>query len=98
MATKWEEEWASGATGYIVYDGIGHMAVHITPKGYEQFNTLSENESIDRGTMKARIDSMDDEQRKAALEEFLSNYVYTGNYCVSDSADIVIHDRLTHNC
>jgi lipocalin-like protein len=93
---KWQDEWASKGTGYIIYDGVGHMAVHITPKGYEEFKTLSENESIDHGKLKARIDSMPADELKASLEEFVSNYVYAGNYSISDSADIVTHYRLTH--
>ena len=93
---QWHDEWASDGTGYIIYDGIGHMAVQITPKGYEQFNTLSEDESIDPGKLKTKIDSMPAEQLKASLEEFISNYAYTGNYSVSDSVDIVTHYRLTH--
>ena len=92
----WHDEWASDGTGYIVYDGVGHMAVQITPKGYEQFKTLSENESIDPGKLKAKIDSMPSEQLKTSLEEFVSNYVYAGNHSVSDSVDVVTHYRLTH--
>ena len=95
-AGNWQDEWASDGTGYIIYDGIGHMAVQIMPKGYEQFKTLSEDESIDPGKVKAGIDSMPVEQLKATLEEFMSNYVYAGNYSVSDSADVVTHHRLTH--
>ena len=95
-AGNWQDEWASDGTGYIIYDGIGHMAVQIMPKGYEQFKTLSEDESIDPGKVKADIDSMPVEQLKATLEEFVSNYVYAGNYSVSDSADVVTHHRLTH--
>ena len=93
---QWHDEWASDGTGYIIYDGIGHMAVQITPKGYEQFKTLSENESIDRRKLKAKIDRMPAVELKAALEEFVSNYVYAGNYSVSDTADVVTHYRLTH--
>ena len=31
-AGVYHHEWASDGTGYIIYDGLGHMAVHITPK------------------------------------------------------------------
>jgi hypothetical protein len=95
-AGNWQDEWASDGTGYIIYDGVGHMAVQITPKGYEQFKTLSEDESIDHGKLQVKIDSMPVEQLKATLEEFVSNYVYAGNYTVSDSADVVTHRRLIH--
>ena len=93
---QWLDEWASDGTGYIVYDGIGHMAVQIMPKGYEQFKTLSEDESIDPGKVRAAVDSMPVEQLKASFEEFVANYVYTGDYSVSDSADVVTHHRLVH--
>ncbi len=32
-----EDPWTKGGTGYIVYDGMGHMAVHITRQGYNDF-------------------------------------------------------------
>lgn len=92
---SWHDEWASDGTGYIIYDGKGHMAVQITPKGYDEFKWLSENESINPKKVKARIDSMSDDELKAALTEFESNYVYVGNYLVSDSADVVTHHRLS---
>src|SRR4051812_7766676 len=90
-AGNWQDEWASDGTGYIIYDGIGHMAVQIIPKGYEHFKTLSEDESINPGKVRAKIDSMPVEQLKTTLEEFISNYVYAGNYSISDSADLVTH-------
>jgi len=95
-AGAWHDEWASDGTGYIVYDGKGHMAVQITPKGYEKFKWISESESIKPAKLRARIDSMSVDELKSALQEFVSNYVYVGNYSVSDSADVVTHNRLTH--
>jgi len=93
---QWHEEWASDGTGYIIYDGIGHMAVQIMPKGYERFETLSEDESINPAKVKAAVDSMPVDQLKASFEEFVANYVYAGDYSVSDSADVVTHHRLIH--
>jgi len=44
---RWQEEnWVRGGDSYIVYDGLGHMAVQITPKGYKNFKWLTETESI----------------------------------------------------
>ena len=96
-AGQWQDEWASDGTGYIVYDGKGHMAVQITPKGYKEFKWLSESESINPGKVKAKVDSMSVDELKAAVEEFESNYVYAGNYSVSESADIIVHERLSHS-
>ena len=32
---KWiNHNWMKDGIGYIIYDGEGHMAVHITPKDY----------------------------------------------------------------
>jgi hypothetical protein len=96
-AGVYQHEWASDGTGFIVYDGNGHMAVHITPKGYDQYKwVLSENESLYPGKIKAKMDSMSVDELKAAVAEFVSNYVYVANYSVSDSADIVTHNRLSH--
>ncbi len=95
-AGEWHDQWASDGTGYILYDGKGHMAVQINPKGYDEYKWLSENESIKREKVKAKIDSMSIDELKAALEEFVSNYVYVANYSVSDSADVVVHNRLSH--
>lgn len=93
----WHNEWASDGTGYIIYDGVGHMSVQIIPKGYEKFQWLSESESINPEKVKRKIDSMTVDELKAALNEFASNYVYVGNYSVSDTADVVTHNRLSHS-
>lgn len=96
-AGLWHNEWASDGTGYIVYDGKGHMAVQITPKGYSEFKwVLSESESNNPDKVKAKMDGMSVDELKAALGEFVSNYVYAGKYSISDSADIVFHNRLSH--
>lgn len=93
----YHDEWASDGTGYIIYDGKGHMAVHITPKVYHEFKwDLTESESLYPEKIKAKLDSMSVMELKAAVGEFVSNYVYVANYTVSDTADFVIHNRLSH--
>ena len=43
----WREDlWTKGGTGYIVYDGLGHMAVHITRQGYKDFNWLNRTDAL----------------------------------------------------
>ena len=91
-----QQEWAKDGDGYIIYDGNGHMAVQITPKGYKDFSWLNEEETLDRATLKQKIDSMTLPDLRAAVTEFVSNYVYVANYSVSDSADVVTHRRLSH--
>lgn len=95
-AGVYHHEWASDGTGYIIYDGKGHMAVHIIPKMYQDYKwVLSENETLDPAKIKAKTDSMSVEELKAAVAEFVSNYVYVANYSVSDSGTVV-HNRLSH--
>jgi len=94
---KYHHEWASDGTGYIIYDGQGHMAVHITPKMYQNYKwALSENETLYPEKVKAAMDSMSVDQLKTALQEFISNYVYVATYSVSDTAGYVVHNRLSH--
>jgi len=96
-AGVYQHEWASDGTGYIVYDGKGHMAVHIIPKVYDQYKwVLSENESLYPEKIKAKLDSMSVDELKAAVIEFVSNYVYVANYSISNSSDMVIHNRISH--
>ena len=94
---KYYHEWASDGTGYIIYDGQGHMAVHITPKTYKEYKwVLSENETLYPEKVKMAMDSMTVDELKTALQEFVSNYVYVATYSVSDSAGFVTHNRLSH--
>ena len=90
-----EDPWTKGGTGYIVYDGIGHMAVHITRQGYNDFKWLPEEESLRPERINQKLDSMSTEELKAAVRAFSSSYVYAGNYTVEDSIDVVKHHRIS---
>jgi hypothetical protein len=90
-----EQEWGKGGDGYIVYDGKGHMAVQITPKGYKDFQWLDEESSINQNKVMEKTDNMSVDELKAAVREFVSNYVYTASYTIEDSADVVIHHRIS---
>ena len=89
-----ESAWANGGEGYIVYDGLGHMAVQITPRGYRDFKWLNEEQTLDEKIFKEKIDSMSLTELKAAVAEFASNYVYVANYSINDSANVVSHKRI----
>lgn len=67
--------------GYILYDGKGHMAVHLSPKGYKDFD-LSEN-----------VDSLDMEGLKERLKFFETNYVYFADIETEDN--FIEHHRLS---
>jgi hypothetical protein len=90
-----EQEWAKGGDGYIVYDGKGHMAVQITPKGYKDFQWLSEEGSINNDSINRHVDSLSVDQLKTAVKEFSSSYVYVSNYEIQDTADVVVHHRIS---
>ena len=87
------EGWANGGDSYIVYDGKGHMAVQITPKGYKNFNWMDESSAIDEEKVKLKTDSLSTEELKAAVKEFASCYTYFGNYSINDSGQVT-HERL----
>lgn len=90
-----EDSWAKGGESYIIYDGLGHMAVQITPKGYKDFKWFSELESINQNFVKQKVDSMSLKDLKAAVMNFSSNYVYVADYSVNDTAKIVTHNRIS---
>jgi hypothetical protein len=90
-----EDPWTQGGAGYIVYDGKGHMAVHITRKGYHDFKWLPEEQSLRDEFINGKLDSMSIDELKDAVRAFSASYVYAGNYTIEDSADIVKHERLS---
>ena len=90
-----EDSWAKGGESYIIYDGLGHMAVQITPKGYKDFKWLGELESINENFVKQKVDSMSLQDLKAAVMNFSSNYVYVADYSVNDTANIINHKRIS---
>jgi hypothetical protein len=96
-ATKqWKaDDLGKDGDSYIIYDGVGHMAVHITSKGYKDFNWLPERQATNKAFLDHYIDSMPSEQLRPALKEFTSSFVYTANYSVDNDSGIVTHNRLS---
>jgi hypothetical protein len=90
-----EDPWTKGGTGYIIYDGMGHMAVHIIRKGYNDFKWLPEEQSLKDEFIDQKLDSMSTEELKVAVRAFSSSYVYAGNYTIEDTADVVKHERIS---
>ena len=90
-----DDQWAQGGESFIIYDGLGHMAVHISPKGYKDFDWMSEERAINEKLVKEKIDTMSLERLKAAVAQFSSSYVYVANYIIDDSANLITHNRIT---
>lgn len=90
-----EDPWTKGGMGYIVYDGMGHMAVHITREGYNDYTWLPEEQSLRNEFINKKLDSMSVEELKEAVRAFSGSYVYAGNYSIEDTVDIVKHERIS---
>lgn len=70
-----------GWSGYILYDGKGHMGVHLVPAGYKDFNTGK------------NVDSLSHDELKQLMEFYRSNFVYFSNYEIKDTS--IFHHRLS---
>lgn len=91
----WKESGvANGGESYIIYDGLGHMAVQIMPKGYETFQWMEEEDALNKEKFRARVDGMSVRELKEAVSLFASNYTYVANYKVDPSENEVTHQRL----
>jgi hypothetical protein len=78
---KWvNDAFFEGWNGYIIYDGQGHMGAEITPKGYKDFDSDK------------NLDSLDTEGLKELVKLYKSNFVYFANYKITDGT--VAHERL----
>jgi hypothetical protein len=91
----YEDDFGKAGDSYIIYDAAGHMAVHITSKGYRDFAWLPEKQGTDKKALAQYIDSMPLEQLKPALTELSSSFTYIANYSINDTSHIVTHNRLS---
>lgn len=76
-------EWRDGMQGYILYDNEGHMALHLTTKGYEKTSL--------------RFPNFNDTIPDIALKYLTNSYVYFANYEIDDKERIVTHSRISHS-
>ena len=91
----WKESGvANGGESYILYDGLGHMAVQITPKGYKDFKWLNEEDALNPKRFQEKIDSMSVPELREAVENFASYYAYVANYTIDQATNMVTHERL----
>ncbi len=70
-----------GYHGFIIYDGLGHMAIHLTPSSYDSFE------------FKANLDSTDLIGLRKQLKNQKTNYVYFANYSMQDST--LKHEKIS---
>ena len=82
VSRKWGDDVTRiGYTGYILYDGIGHMAVHLMPKAYNEFDS------------KKKPDSLSFDELKDLTKIYMANYVYFANYRIENGT--VYHTKLS---
>jgi hypothetical protein len=71
---KWTADTTRiGYTGFIMYDGVGHMSVQLLPRNYKNLKTNFD------------IDTLNLEYLKLLTQLYSSNYVYFANYSLSDT-------------
>jgi len=82
LTNRWTDDTTRiGWSGYILYDGHGHMGVHLIPKGYEDFDSNK------------NIDSLKYDDLKELAKFYKSNFVYFANYNLTGTT--IDHKRLT---
>ena len=76
-------DYKGGMDGYLLYDGNGHVALHLYEKGYEKAGMEFPN--------------FNDSIPLEALKYITKSYYYMGNYKVSEADSIVSHFKLSHS-
>ena len=82
-ATNTWSDYREGMDGYLLYDGNGHVALHLYEKGYEKAGLEFPN--------------FNDSIPLEALKHITKSYYYMGNYKVSEVDSIVSHYKLSHS-
>ncbi len=82
LSRKWSDDVTRiGYSGYILYDGLGHMAIHLMPAVYGDFNSS------------LNTDSASLEELLSLTNIYKSNYVYFANYRIENG--VVYHTKLS---
>lgn len=76
-------EWNDGLQGYLLYDEVDNMTIHLTPKGFENFKPKSTSP----------VDSTYIED----LDYLSQSYNYIAKYIIDFDKNIVEHSRLSHS-
>ncbi len=79
---KWQE-WREGLQGYILYDDMNNMSVHLTTKGYQNTDL--------------RFPNFIDTIPVDALKHLTGSYVYFAKYTVFEKDSIAQHARISHS-
>jgi Lipocalin-like domain len=74
-----------GYTGYILYDGMGHMAAQLLPPGFKDFDN-SKN-----------IDSLNNMELKKIVNNYYSSFDYVATCKITDDGKSIEHYKLSSN-
>lgn len=75
--------YRDGMQGYLLYDGDGHMALHLSTRNYEQFSPPFPN--------------FTPELQLATLQHLTNSYHYLGTYTIDEAQRTVTHTKLAHS-
>jgi Lipocalin-like domain len=85
VSNKWNNSSArAGYTGYILYDGVGHMGVQLLPPSFKE---LANNQIPD---------SLNMDELKLLLRLHTTSFCYFGTYDIKNG-NIIAHHRLSSN-
>ncbi len=82
VSNTWSH-YKGGMDGYLLYDGNGHVSLHLYEKGYEKSGIEFPN--------------FNDSIPLEALKHITKSYYYMGNYTVSEKDSVVSHYKLSHS-
>ena len=83
LETNQWQQWRDGMQGYILYDDLNNMSVHLTTSGYQD--------------TEIRFPNFTDTISTAALKHLTGSYVYVAKYKVDKEAGTVEHARISHS-
>ena len=79
---EWSE-WRNGMNGYILYDDMNNMSVHLTTNGYQD--------------TALRFPNFTDTISNDALKHLTKSYVYFAKYTIDENENVVEHARISHS-
>jgi hypothetical protein len=72
-------------SGYILYDGKGHMGVQLLPPGIKSINNID------------HIDSLSNEDSKKYLKLYSTSFAYFANCIVIQESNLIEHNIVSSN-
>jgi len=85
-AGKWQDAAnRTGYSGYLLYDGLGHVGVQLIPPGFKDLDN-SKN-----------LDSLNEEELRKIVGFHFRSFEYFGNYKITSAGNSIEHYKLSSN-